>query len=358
MTQRIIETAWADGGAITDPGASKTDTGWIAEIPTHQNFNWLLHRSDEAVQNAQETGIEPWHALVIFQDQGLTMGSDGIVYQSQQGSNLNNNPVGDGGTWWRPQIAVSDIGGSVYGFEIAQAADADHDLTISPGGCPAKNIFMDTAITKRLDGAFAAGDTNGGLSDGASDTPAADTTYHIHSIRLDATNVLDVYFDVDKDAANLPAGYSHMCRITSMYTDSSANWIDFTNSGDEFRLDIPPSNVDNNNPGTSAITPTLDVPIDIQVLAHLTVSMRESGAAGTQRSLLVTSMDQTDSSAGPTLYTLRVDPESSGNESAQSTDKLLTDTLGRFRHRSGSSAASYTVTYFLSGWTDHRRGLS
>lgn len=356
MTQRIIETPWADTGAITDPGGAKTATGWIAEIPTHQNFNWLLNRADEAIQNNQETGIEPWHALVIFQDQGLTMGSDGIVYQSQQGSNLNNQPVADDGTWWRPQIAVSDIGGSVYGFEIAQAADADHDLTISPGGCPAKNIFMDTAITKQLDVAFAAGDTNGGISDGASDTPAADTTYHIHSIKLDATNVLDVYYDVDKDAANIPAGYSHMCRITSWPTDSSANWVDLTNSGDEFRL-ADHIEVAHVNPGVSAVTPVLPVPLDIQVLAHISIQAEET--LGNTPDIIITSMDQTDATPGSGNATLHVNPKDNNETAALVySDKLLTDTLGRIRYRTDTTTATLTIYRHISGWTDHRRGLS
>ncbi|MEE9382835.1 MAG: hypothetical protein V3V08_05415 [Nannocystaceae bacterium] len=356
MTQRVINIPWADTGAVTDPGASKTADGWIAEIPTHQNFNWILNRADEAIQNAQETGVEPWHALVIFQDHALTVGTDGIVYKSQQATNTNHNPVGDDGTWWRPLVATSDIGGSVYGLEIALAADADHDITTSPGGCPAKNVFLDTAITKRLDAAFSAGDTGGGLSDGASDVAAADTTYHIHLISLDTTNVLDVYFDVDKGAANIPAGYSHMCRITSLYTDASANWIGFTNSGDEFRLKSMPATVANAPPGTSAVTPTLDVPIDIQVLAHLTVNVFEEN--GVLRHILVTSMDQDDDAPSSALFTVKVDPEATNNSISAYSDKLLTDTSGRFRHRSETSSAGYTVYHTLSGWTDHRRGLS
>ncbi len=251
---------------------------------------------------------------------------------------------------------VSTIGGTIFGLETELAADADHDITISPGGCPAAHGFMADAITKRLDAPFAAGDGNGGLSDGAGDTPAEDT-YHLHLIRLIATGALDVYFDPDKDAANIPSGYSHICRITSLYTDSAANWVGYTQSGDEFRLTVFPDAVANQNPGTSAVTPVLPVPVDIQVLAHLTVNVEQLGAE--IRNVLITSMDQDDVVPAALMMTFHIHPfDVSDNGFGVWSDKLLTDSLGRFRHRADVSDSALIIWYMVTGWTDHRRGLS
>lgn len=101
MSQRVVDTLWGSTGAAVDPGDTKLNLGWIAEIPIHETQNYWQLRADEAMQTQQQHGIEPWNALFIYADQGLTRGSDGFVYESEQASNLNHNPVGDSGVWWR-----------------------------------------------------------------------------------------------------------------------------------------------------------------------------------------------------------------------------------------------------------------
>ena len=39
-------TIWANAGAITDPGLSKINTGWIVEAPPHQTQNWWQDKVD------------------------------------------------------------------------------------------------------------------------------------------------------------------------------------------------------------------------------------------------------------------------------------------------------------------------
>jgi hypothetical protein len=112
MGQQVIDTIWgstAAGADITDPGDIKMNLGWLEEIPPHEYENFWHNRVDQALEYSQQSGVEAWHSLVIYRDDGLSMGSDGIVYQSQQAANLNHNPVGDNGTWWLPFASINGV---------------------------------------------------------------------------------------------------------------------------------------------------------------------------------------------------------------------------------------------------------
>jgi len=100
MTRRNIDTIWGSTGAISDPGTTKMNLGWIAEIPTHQHQNFWQERADAMLQWIEQYGIQDWDAATSYADLGLCMGTNGVIYQSQQAANLNHAPIGDGGTWW------------------------------------------------------------------------------------------------------------------------------------------------------------------------------------------------------------------------------------------------------------------
>ena len=42
-TQVRLSYAWASTGGKTDPGNTEYNLGWIAEIPTFQEFNYVLN---------------------------------------------------------------------------------------------------------------------------------------------------------------------------------------------------------------------------------------------------------------------------------------------------------------------------
>ncbi len=92
-----ILNAWAETGNKTDPGVTKVQNGWISEIPTYQNFNWILNRQDVFSQHVNERGIPEWDASTKYIKNSLVTGSDGNVYKSIVNPNTGNDPVGDGG---------------------------------------------------------------------------------------------------------------------------------------------------------------------------------------------------------------------------------------------------------------------
>lgn len=100
MTRRLIDTLWGSTGAVSDPGDTKLNLGWIAEIPPYQVQNYWQKRVDEALQHIEQLGIQDWHTDTEYQDLGLCLGSNGVTYQSQQAANQGHQPVADGGTWW------------------------------------------------------------------------------------------------------------------------------------------------------------------------------------------------------------------------------------------------------------------
>ncbi len=87
-----ITNLWAQTGGKSDPGAAKVLTGWIAEIPTYQNFNWLLNRIDSFLANVNDLGIASWDTNTTY-DAGSWVNYSGSVYISKVGSNQGNTPA-------------------------------------------------------------------------------------------------------------------------------------------------------------------------------------------------------------------------------------------------------------------------
>lgn len=62
-----LELVWANAGGASDPGDSKYQLGWIAEIPTFQNFNYVLQALDKAKLSYAEKDIHAWQDNINYQ---------------------------------------------------------------------------------------------------------------------------------------------------------------------------------------------------------------------------------------------------------------------------------------------------
>lgn len=114
-----------------DPIISGNRPTWWIELKLSTGYNasstyavgeWVLYSGDWYKCKATATGQTPsassayWDAeKVVFQWNSTTTYGDGAhvfvgedEYVSQQGANLNHNPVGDDGTWWKPQWQTVD----------------------------------------------------------------------------------------------------------------------------------------------------------------------------------------------------------------------------------------------------------
>lgn len=56
MTQRDLSIVWASTGTSTEPSDVQYQEGWLAEIPTFQEFNWVLGAIDGNVLHLAEEG--------------------------------------------------------------------------------------------------------------------------------------------------------------------------------------------------------------------------------------------------------------------------------------------------------------
>ena len=119
--------------------------------------------------------------------------------------------------------------GHIDGFILSNAADADHDITISAGeATDSTGIMMlssDATITKRIDAPWSEGDGMGGLDTGV---VAANSVYYMWRIYKATDKSLDAVFSLSKTAPTLAAVYTHKRRIGTVITDASANIINFS----------------------------------------------------------------------------------------------------------------------------------
>ncbi|KKL81070.1 hypothetical protein LCGC14_1998450, partial [marine sediment metagenome] len=191
--------------------------------------------------------------------------------------------------------------GYIDGLTTQLDVDTDHDVQVNPGACAdslASNdriIQVTVAFTKRIDAAWAAGDTNGGMATGS---VAADTEYNLIIIEKDSDGAIDMMFDVSAIGANKPAGYTARRRIGSVFTDGSANILAYQQVHDWFYYEAQVVDL-NDTTGTIGVyeTATLSVPpgqvafiVGVVLITSGTrvgLSVRHPAWAGTQTQVFI-----------------------------------------------------------------------
>lgn len=223
-----------------------------------------------------------------------------------------------------------------YGLGTVLAADTDHDITINAGAIPSSDgttmLVLPSAITKRIDAAWAVGDTNGGLFSGS---PANDTWYYYYLIKKDSDGSIDAYWDTSLTAANIPSGYTKYRRIACHRTDGSANILSYVQYGKyfnykDYRVDL------NGTPATSITSLTISVP-PVPVMASLVLWM----ASGSVRTGYVASPNIVLTTL---LGLISAEVATIGNRSAI----VGTDT-GQIKY---AASATGTMIILTIGWQD------
>ncbi len=94
----VASEAYGVGDYITyDNGLFK-----CVQAATGQNPN-TAHAYWQRIHN-----IPHWGSTATYRHYDLAIDSNGVVVVSQQNNNTNHNPVGDSGTWWKPQWQTVD----------------------------------------------------------------------------------------------------------------------------------------------------------------------------------------------------------------------------------------------------------
>ena len=238
--------------------------------------------------------------------------------------------------------------------------DTDHDIDFAAGRVPNEDgdlLIIAGALTKRADATFATGTGNGGMADGES-LPTSGTVHCFVLSNADASGT-DFGFDTDVAAVNLladsavvAAGLDEFKRIGSLRTDSSANFIGFTQYGNKFMHDDKKEDIVDLFLTSSSGLSSLTVPSDIKVKAHVYLSLVAAGT-GTVEWAIVHSPDELDvaltlNNAGNLVAR---QPTSGVAIIAQHETEIVTDTSGRVRHRGKTSVNAFLYIHTL-GYVD------
>jgi hypothetical protein len=245
--------------------------------------------------------------------------------------------------------------GYISGGVPSNAADADHDVTISPVSCrdstDTLNIDLLSSITKRLDATFAAGDNNGGRFSGVALSP--NTTYHVFSINNGSS--VDVGFDTSITAANKPAGYDSFRRICSIVTDSGSNIRRFNAKESACGLYISYlsriTDYASTSPGTTRQNVPLSVPIGLSVDVRLNVFLGSNGDTGTYIS------ETTWDDISPSVGNADISSWTAAQERSHIEINRNTDVSGQITRRSSANNGSYLspgLAIRTLGYTDSR----
>lgn len=243
-------------------------------------------------------------------------------------------------------------------------SDATNDIDIAAGACrDSTNAFNITvaALTKQLDANWAAGTNQGMRYSGAA---IANTTYHIWAVaKADGTQ--DIYATPNASASTAAGAltllqaetggstYVYARRIGSILRESAAI-VAFTQDGDFFQRATAVLDVDATNPGTSAVTRLLSVPLGVSVRAVLNAGyLRGTGGTGLLYLSDLATTDSTPSGSAAPLATFSNDNSTAaGWTGGQAV--IRTNTAAQIRSRLGNSPADSVVRIATLGWYDTR----
>lgn len=98
-TQNKLHLIWASAGGIADPGDTKYATGWVSEIPTFQNFNYVLQVTTNNILARAEKGDYEYQVNIVYQS-GVRLHADDRAYYTAIADNLANVwPLTNKGSW-------------------------------------------------------------------------------------------------------------------------------------------------------------------------------------------------------------------------------------------------------------------
>lgn len=230
--------------------------------------------------------------------------------------------------------------------------DATNDIDIAVGECRDStnvvNLVLASALTKRLDAAWAVGTNQGGLDTGS----IANTTYHVWLIKRSDTGVVDALFSTSVSAPTMPAGYDYKRRIGSFVRVGAAIQL-FTQTGDEFLLTTPVLDVNDGSATAAAQTLTLgSVPTGLKLNAIVVAGLLFSSG---NNQVYFSSLDQADSAPSTSVAPLFDTSAYNIGTSIFSTGRftIRTNTSAQIRSRKVGSTTE-VIKVVTHGWIDRR----
>jgi hypothetical protein len=222
---------------------------------------------------------------------------------------------------WKARFEGSGaLGKSISGLTYSNnSGDATNDIDIAAGGAMdatgAYWMKLSSAITKRLDAAWAVGTNQGGLDTGS----IGNSDYYIWLIARSDTGVVDALFSTSSTSPTMPTDYDYK-RLIGWFKRVSNTIVAFhtyetEGGGIEHMWDVPTLDVNlAATLTTSRRTDAVKVPLNFSTLALLNVHMDDpSGVVAN-----ICCPDQTDAAPSTTVAPLSViNAPASANGAAQ-----------------------------------------
>jgi hypothetical protein len=230
-------------------------------------------------------GLSAANGIVLTPDagDGIDGGADGVTKTIPGGVLLTVRWDAAADRWTTDYTAPlrSYIAGLTYQNNFA---DATNDVDIAAGVCMDSGgtyQIVLSAMTKRLDAAWAVGTNQGGLDTGA----IGNNDYYIWAIGRSDTGVADALFSLSSTAPTMPASYDKK-RLFGWFKRSGGTIVAFTTcelagGGLQLLHTVPRQDVSLANTLTATRrTDALSVPLNFSVIADILVSMYDASAAG------------------------------------------------------------------------------
>jgi len=193
--------------------------------------------------------------------------------------------VSDGTNWQvltRSSAQVGPVKGAIQGFTYANnAIDATNDIDVAAGSAiddTGAYLLSGSALTKRLDAAWAVGNNAGGLDTGA----IGNNDYYIWGIVRPDSAVVDYLFSLSSTAPTMPANYIYK-RLLGWFKRVGGAIVAMTTyetmgGGLELLWTTPTLDIDlANTLTTSRRTDAVKVPLNFSVMAKLIVRIEDAG---------------------------------------------------------------------------------
>lgn len=244
-------------------------------------------------------------------------------------------------------VFAGAVGASILsGLTLSTAGSSATFACASGAAGSTTGVIMALASSiSKTTSAWAVGTATGGLDTGAI---ANSTWYHVWLIKRPDTGVVDVLVSLSPTAPTMPTNYTLKRRIGALLTNSSAQWVSFTQTGDKFLWAVPIADVTSLATTTPTLK-TLTVPTGIKVEALLRGSW--GGSAGVNAILTITSPDETSANAD-TPASNRSLVSVSATTATAGHFNVGTNTSAQVRF--AASASDGAVAFVSYGWIDPR----
>lgn len=255
----------------------------------------------------------------------------------------------------RTNIGVAQRG-YMHGLGLSTAGGVNTFTAAAGVATDSTNSAMLTLSAPLLKGyaAWAAG------SGGALDTGTAtiNTWYHAYVIQRPDTGVVDIAISLSASApvfgVNIPAAYTLFRRLGAMKINPSSLWTKFIQDGDTFIWDLPTADINAANPGTAAVTRTINTPPGVRVEGIFMVGFSAAVAADNPAAILLTDLALADTSPGVQYAGFYCYASGTLINNAGGQVRVFTNTSSQIRSRIQISAAGTSLFITTFGWIDRR----